>query len=192
MSKGTTCAKAIQLWEERNGMKADEAETVKLYCQQPPIDRMDDSLNSLEACRYLSLSTNSILKMTPLSKLKNLQILSLARNQIVRLIGLEEIGITLKELWLSYNNIERLDGLQPCVALTTLFISNNKIRSWEEVSKLAQLPELKNLLLWGNQVYGDHTKESVKPHVVKVVPQITVLDGALIGETIRKQAQELD
>ena len=127
-------------------------------------------MNQLENCRYLALSTNSIDKMIPLSKLKNLQILSLARNQIRRLQGLDEIGTTLKELWLSYNSIERLDGLQPCVALTTLFISNNKIKAWEEVAKLAQLPELKNLLLVGNQVYGDHTKESVKPHVVKRVP----------------------
>lgn len=173
-------------------MKAEEAETIKLYCQSPPIEKMDDSLNQLENCRYLALSTNSIDKMIPLSKLKNLQILSLARNQIRRLQGLDEIGTTLKELWLSYNIIERLDGLQPCVALTTLFISNNKIKAWEEVAKLAQLIELKNLLLVGNQVYGDHTKESVKPHVVKRVPQISVLDGAMISETIRKQAQELE
>ena len=92
----------------------------------------------------------------------------------------------MKELWLSYNSIERLDGLQPCTALTTLFISNNKIKIWEEVSKLALLPELKNILLWGNPVYGEHTKESIKPHVVKRVPQVTVIDGSMVTETIRK------
>ncbi len=107
-------------------------------------------------------------------------------------MGIEELGTTLKELWLSYNIIDRLDGLQPCVALTTLFISHNRIKPWDEVAKLAQLPELKNLLLVGNPVYGDHTKESIKPHVVKRVPQISVLDGAMITETVRKQAQELD
>lgn len=115
-----------------------------------------------------------------------MQILSLARNQIKRINGFEEIGATLKELWLSYNSIERLDGLQPCTALTTLFISNNKIKIWEEVSKLALLPELKNILLWGNPVYGEHTKESIKPHVVKRVPQVTVIDGSMVTETIRK------
>eukprot|EP00971_Amphidinium_carterae_P119393 2364775-Amphidinium_carterae.1 len=34
----------------------------------------------------------------------------------------------LKELWISYNSISTLDGLQPCSKLTTLFISNNQIK----------------------------------------------------------------
>jgi dynein light chain 1, axonemal len=61
-------------------------------------------------------------------------------------MALEEIGITLEELWLSYNSIEKLDGLQPCIKLHTFFLSNNKIRSRDEVGKLSQLPEIKNVL----------------------------------------------
>ena len=59
--------------------------------------------------------------------------LSLGRNQIRRIISLEEIGQTLEELWLSYNVIEKLDGLQPCVKLHTFYLSNNKVRDWGEV-----------------------------------------------------------
>ena len=103
-----------------------------------PIDRLDDSLNQFENITKLSLSTNCIDKMIALPRLKNLKILSLGRNQIRRFQGLEDIGQTLEELWISYNNIEKLD-LQPCVALHTLLMSNNKIKFWDELAKLQSL-----------------------------------------------------
>jgi dynein light chain 1 len=53
---------------------------------------MDDSLNTLENCVHLSLSTNAIDRMIALPKLKNLEILSLGRNLIKRIMGLEEVG----------------------------------------------------------------------------------------------------
>lgn len=81
--------------------------------------------------------------MVPLPKLRNLKILSLGRNNIKRIMSLDEIGQTLQELWISYNLIEKLDGLTPCVKLEVLFISNNKIKNWSEVQKLAQLSTLR-------------------------------------------------
>lgn len=65
--------------------------------------------------RYFLRSTNQIDKMISLPGLKNLQILSLGRNQIKRIQGLEEVGATLQELWISYNHVSTLDGLHPCV-----------------------------------------------------------------------------
>lgn len=109
--KGTSCKDAIKLWEAKTGQNAAEATEVKLICQIPPVDKMDDSLNQLEACQKLSLSTNAIERMIALPKLKNLRILSLARNNIKRIMALEDVGQTLEELWLSYNQIEKLDGL---------------------------------------------------------------------------------
>ena len=75
--------------------------------------------------------------MITLPKLKNLRILSLGRNNIKRIMALEEIGLTREELWLSYNQIEKLDGLGPCIKLTTLMMSNNRLKVWEEVGKLS-------------------------------------------------------
>lgn len=117
--------------------------------------------------------------------------MSLARNQIKRIQGLDEVGPTLKELWLSYNSIEKLEGIQSCVKLTTLYLSHNKIKNWDEVAKLSQLPSLKDLLLCENPVYGDKDKESIKPDVIKRVPGLEILDGKVVTEAVRKDAKEI-
>ena len=140
----------------------------------------------------MSLSTNAIERMIPLPKLKSLRILSLGRNNIKRIMALEDVGSTLEELWLSYNQIEKLDGLQPCIKLTVLYMSNNKIKAWDEINKVAQLPEIKNCLFFGNPLYGEKTKEENIPYVVKRIPQIETVDGKMITPLIRKTASELD
>ena len=43
---------------------------------------------------------------------------------------------TLEELWLSYNQITSLDGLSGLSQLTTLYLSNNLIKAWNELDKL--------------------------------------------------------
>ena len=37
----------------------------------------------------------------------------------------------------SYNLIEKLEGLNPCIKLHTFFVGNNRIKNWDEVAKLA-------------------------------------------------------
>jgi dynein light chain 1 len=94
---------------------------------------------------------------------------------------------------MSYNLIEKLDGLQPCIKLHTLFIGNNKIKTWDEVGKLSGLPEIANVLLVGNiAIYGDKEKAEILPLVVKRIPHIRNVDGELIDDSIRKEAEALD
>uniref|UniRef100_A0A0G4GA02 Dynein axonemal light chain 1 n=1 Tax=Chromera velia CCMP2878 TaxID=1169474 RepID=A0A0G4GA02_9ALVE len=188
----TSCAKAIQMWEEKTEKVAAEADEVKLICQVPPITKMDAALNTLVNCKKLSLSTNSIDKIINLPNLKNLEILSLGRNVIKKIAGLDEIGATLRELWISYNLIDKLDGLSPCVKLQVLFMSNNKIKNWEEIEKLASLPELQNVLFIGNPIYDGFSKEDVKPKVVKRLPNIKTLDGQLVSDSVRELAGSAD
>ena len=92
MSKATSCREAIKAWETKTGLVSTDAKEVSLICQNPTIDKMDDSLNTLENCEKLSLSTNSIERIINLPKLKSLKILSLGRNNIKRIVGLDEIG----------------------------------------------------------------------------------------------------
>ena len=73
-------------------------------------------------------------------------------------------------MWLSNNQIEKLEGLTPCIKLVVLFMSNNRIKAWEEIAKLAQLQELRRLLLRGNPCYGEKSVDDAAPYVVKRCP----------------------
>merc|ERR1719401_2932501 len=118
--------------------------------------------------------------MISLPALKNIEILSLGRNVIKKIAGLEEIGATLEELWISYNSISTLDGLQPCSKLHTLFMSNNNIKDWSEISKLQANSELANVLFLGNPVYDGFTKKQARGRVVEQLPNIKNVDGEMI------------
>ena len=83
---------------------------VLLYAQVPPIEKMDAALQTLTACEHLSLSTNNIEKIQPLTGLENLKILSLGKNLIKKLDNLDGVAATLEELWISYNLVEKLKG----------------------------------------------------------------------------------
>ena len=130
MRLATSFGKALQQWEEANGSQnPSEAEVIKLTFINPPIDKMDTALiSTLVNCRQLSLSTNCIEKMVPIASLRNLEILSQSRNQIKRINGLDEIGGSLKELWLSYNLVDKLDGLNACTELKIFYIAHNKLK----------------------------------------------------------------
>lgn len=84
----TTCAQAIKNFETLHTVVATEVDHVKLYCQQPPIAKMDAALNSLVNCERLALSTNTIDRIISLSGLTKLKILSLGRNAIKKVRGL--------------------------------------------------------------------------------------------------------
>eukprot|EP00494_Astrolonche_serrata_P011488 UN11573 len=96
---------------EENEGRTLKRKTVKIICQIPSIKVMDARvLNNLSSCEQLSMSTNQIEKISAL-KLPNLKILSLSRNNIRRLQNLDGLE-NLQELWLSYNHIDRLDGIE--------------------------------------------------------------------------------
>ena len=61
------------------------------------------------------------------------QILSLGRNAIKKIEGLNEVSDTLEQLWISYNQIASFTGIEKLVNLTVLYASNNKIDKWPEV-----------------------------------------------------------
>lgn len=58
--------------------------------------------------RHLALSTNNIEKISSLSGMESLRILSLGRNLIKKIENLDAVADTLEELWVSYNQIVSL------------------------------------------------------------------------------------
>eukprot|EP00341_Mesodinium_pulex_P010613 CAMPEP_0116902852 /NCGR_PEP_ID=MMETSP0467-20121206/10338_1 /TAXON_ID=283647 /ORGANISM="Mesodinium pulex, Strain SPMC105" /LENGTH=191 /DNA_ID=CAMNT_0004576921 /DNA_START=43 /DNA_END=618 /DNA_ORIENTATION=- len=176
----TTCAQALKNWEAANEMSAEEADYIKLYCQVPPIVKMDSSLNSLRNCERLALSTNAIDRIIPLAGMSSLKILSLGRNQIKKIEKLDDVASTLEELWVSYNQINSLDGVNVLTNLTVLYISNNLIRNWAELDKLAGLPNLRDVLFVGNPIYDDMSREQARIEVLKRIPQVAKIDGDMV------------
>ncbi|KAJ3102223.1 Dynein light chain 1, axonemal [Phlyctochytrium planicorne] len=178
MSKGTTIKDAIKAWEEKTGQNAAEAPIVKLLTQQPFIVKMDASLAQLAKCEHLGLSTNQIEKISNLNGLSCLKILSLGRNNIKKIEGLDSVSETLEELWISYNQIERLNGIECCKKLKVLYASNNKIKLWEGVTPLQSLPHLEDILLVGNPIEEKCTADgNWVTEISKKFPALKKLDG---------------
>mmetsp|Transcript_16995 Transcript_16995/g.17749 ORF Transcript_16995/g.17749 Transcript_16995/m.17749 type:complete len:193 (-) Transcript_16995:270-848(-) len=184
----TTCAQALKNWEAANNMPAEEADYIKLYCQIPPIIKMDSSLNSLRNCERLALSTNAIDRIIPLTGMSRLRILSLGRNQIKKIEKLDDVAETLEELWISYNQINSLDGVNILRNLTTLYISNNLIKMWSELDKLAGLPNLRDVLFIGNPIYDDMSREAARIEVLRRIPQVAKIDGDMVKPAERELA----
>ncbi|NXQ71918.1 DNAL1 protein, partial [Quiscalus mexicanus] len=199
-AKATTIKEALAKWEEKSGQKASEAKEVKLYGQIPPVEKMDGALSALVNCEKLSLSTNCIDRIANLNNLKNLRILSLGRNNIKNLNGLEAVAETLEELWISYNLIEKLRGIRVMKKLKVLYMSNNLVKDWDVLSmfhklvvififvvaaefvRLAEVPVLEELVFVGNPLQEKFAADqnSWIEEATKRVPKLKKLDGTLV------------
>lgn len=54
-------------------------------------------------------------------------------------------------------------GVEKLAQLRVLFLSNNKVRDWTEVDRLAALQRLEELLLVGNPLYTDYRDNNALP-----------------------------
>ncbi|XP_057222281.1 dynein axonemal light chain 1 isoform X2 [Malurus melanocephalus] len=181
MAKATTIKEALARWEEKSGQKASEAKEVKLYGQIPPVEKMDAALSALVNCEKLSLSTNCIDRIANLNNLKNLRILSLGRNNIKNLSGLEAVADSLEELWISYNLIEKLRGIRAMKKLRVLYMSNNLVKDWE-FARLSEVPLLEELVFVGNPIQERFAGDQASwiEEATKRVPNLRKLDGTLV------------
>ena len=111
--------------------------------------------------KHLRLSTNDIRAISGLSGMDSLEILSLGRNGLKNVAGLDPVCETLEQLcarrfdpvipararrdaaplhdppprsWVSYNKITTFSGIERCQHLTTLYASNNMISKWAGVT----------------------------------------------------------
>lgn len=207
MAAATSVKEAIERfendeWARRTKEMSDEqkAETPKLVASQekvvlligmlPPITKMDKDITTLAACEHLGLSTNAIEKIGPgLKELKNLKRLSLGRNAIRKL---EQLDIPqLEELWISYNKIDKLSGLDKLKNLKVLYMSNNQISNWTEIERLAnQCPELQDVLFIGNPIFTNAPSEQdYRYMMLQRLPKVTKLDGTPVDPEEREEAE---
>lgn len=155
----------------------------------PPITKMDKEITTLKECEHLGLSTNTIEKIGPgLKELKNLKVLSLGRNNIRKL---EQLDLPqLEQLWISYNKIDKLTGLDKLKNLKVLFMSNNLINSWTEIDRLAnQCPELVDVLFLNNPLCNSAaSNQEYRYMMLQRLPKLTRLDGVPVDPDEKEEA----
>ncbi|KAG8183305.1 hypothetical protein JTE90_026005 [Oedothorax gibbosus] len=182
MGKGIAIKDAIKKWSEKTGENPAEATVIKLNGWIPPVDKLDASLATLTNCEKLSLSTNMIDKLTNLNALHNIKILSVGRNYLKSLNGIEGIAETLEELWASYNGIDKLKPTAALKKLRVLYISNNNLKDIGELKHLAEVPDLEDLVLKGCPVEAS-LGENYRNKVAEMLPQLKKLDGTSLIKT---------
>lgn len=173
---------AIKSWEAKHEASAEESTDISLCFQNPPIAKLDTKvLGSLKKCQKLSLSTNVIDRMINLTGMNELRILSLGRNNLKKIEKLEDVAGTLQQLWISYNQISSLDGLACLTNLTTLYMSNNQIKSFSELDKLKANEQLRDVLFTGNPMYAEvSTKEEARIEILRHLPNLKKIDGEFV------------
>lgn len=167
---------------------AAEEEKVLLIGMLPPIVKMDKEITTLKNCVHLGLSTNAIEKIGPgLKELKRLKILSLGRNSIRKI---EQLDIPhLEQLWISYNKIDKLTGLDKLKSLKVLYMSNNLINSWTEIDRLAnQCPELVDVIFLHNPICTSVNSQDYRYMMLQRLTKLTRLDGVPVEPEEKEEA----
>ena len=82
--------------------------------------------------------------------------------------------------------------MAPLQKLHTFYISNNKIKEWNEVAKCSQLADLRTVLFKGNPVYSDPEYKNNWPMVVKKIPHVESIDGNMVNAALRAEAEALE
>lgn len=202
----TTVKEAIARWEQAEFLRrvvnipeaeredapkvvAAEEEQVLLIGLLPPIAKMDKDITQLKNCVHLGLSTNVIEKIGPgLKELKKLKVLSLGRNNIRKI---EQLDIPqLEQLWLSYNKIDKLTGLDKLKSLKVLYMSNNMVNSWTEIDRLAnQCPELQEVVFINNPICNSAQSNQVYRYMMlQRLPKLSKLDGVPVDPEEKEEA----
>lgn len=116
-------------------------------------------------------------KISGINGMKNLKILSLGRNYIKQISGLESVAETLEQLWLSYNLIDKLKGITGLKKLKVLYMSNNLVKDWAEFNRLQEVESLEDLLFVGNPLVESLDESVWRAEAAKKLKSLKKLDG---------------
>lgn len=87
------------------------------------------------------------------------------------------MGENLEELWISYNLIEKLKGIEAMKNLRVLYIGNNMVKDWTEFSKINSLPMLEELLFSGNPLAENMDENVYRNEAIRRLTYVKKLDG---------------
>lgn len=108
----------------------------------------DDAVNvlsewtTLHGLQELVLRDNKLLRIPSLGNYSNLTLLDVSFNKVTSMNGLAAVSSTLLELYLSKNEIGKIEEIEHLVKLRVLELGSNKIRVMEGLENLKQLQQL--------------------------------------------------
>lgn len=101
------------------------------------------------------------------------------------------VADTLEELWLSYNLIEKLKGINVLRRLRVFYLSNNLVKDWIEFNRLQEVTTLEELLFVGNPLCEGMEESVWKLEAARRLPFLKKLDGEpVIREEPTNELQE--
>lgn len=92
----------------------------------------------------------------------------------------EVLADNLEQLWVSYNSIDRLKPIEQMKKLEVFYVSNNMVKDFTEINKMAAMPKLRDLLFVGNPCMEDMDSSNYRRDVCRRLPQLKILDGVPI------------
>ena len=155
---GTSDVESVTFLEVR--INAEEIVMRDLGVRLPNLTEM--KLNNSNITSFRDLGT----------AFKNLSVLWLARSNVQELDGISGL-VSIKEIYLAFNEIKDLSALVGCDGLEVLDLEGNVIDDMGEVSFLSSCTGLTTLTLEGNPIANT---ETYRQEVLKALPQIEVLD----------------
>ena len=104
----------------------------------------------------------------------------MGRNNLKGLDNLEAVAETLEELWCSYNMIGNLNGAKSLTKLKVLHMSNNNIKSMDEIDKLSELAALEDVLFINNPFRESMDVAEYRIEIIKRLPNVKKIDGVTV------------
>ena len=102
----------------------------------------------------------------------------MGRNLIKNLQGIEAVSDTLEQLWISYNQIDKLKPIRNLSKLKILYMAHNLVREWREFDHLMELHDLEDLVFIGNPLEEEATMNGNYTQMVsKRLLALMKLDG---------------
>ncbi|KAJ3112578.1 Leucine-rich repeat-containing protein 56 [Phlyctochytrium bullatum] len=177
----------------------DDLDNVKTF--EMEVDARQTSLSSLGKLLpnldKLKLKNGFIASIRDLGVgYNNLTVLWITRCHLTELDGIGSIG-SLRELYLSYNEIEDLSSIAMLDALEILDLEGNNISDIEQIEHLALCSSLQSLNLDGNPVSSlyepgsleaERSKHYFRLTVKQLVPSLATLDDEPLESGIRREA----
>ncbi len=117
--------------------------------------------------------------------------LSLGRNLLKTLQGIEAAADTLEQLWISYNQVDKLKPLRNLTKLKVLYMAHNYVREWREFEHMMELPELEDLVFIGNPLEEEMSAAGkYNDEVIKRLLYLRKLDGFPVIRENEEEATE--